>query len=483
METKPNIILITSDHHRWDYMGCAGAEQVITPNLDRLAQWGTRLERVYCNTPLCVPSRIAITTGRYAMNTGCFTNRHPVDPDAPTFLHELRNAGYHTAMIGKLHHHVHVWDADFVGHEQDVHRLGFEHVHETSGKMGSGSIGCECQYVRFLREKGIADDYRGWTGRFRQNNGTMRPQEPWPWDETWTQDAYIAGQAREFLAQTPRSKPFYLHLGFVGPHDPYDAPQRYRDMYGQREDALPSTASAYPGPPDAAWQQRDREKWLAYAACITEVDCQIGLVLQTLEEQGQLDNTVIIYTSDHGDNAGDHGFWGKINLYEGSVHVPFIAAGPGIRAGAASDAIAELIDIGQTVCGFAGCPSHYYDQGRSLQPLLLGQTDTHRNDAYCEMGSDKMLYDGRYKLMFGDLTRDTRNELQASPFHGPAFGRPVNLPPDRISLYDLQEDPYERRNLADDPAYGGLLADMKEKLLRRLLCNMQSVPDDRGSVL
>ncbi|WP_135553948.1 sulfatase family protein [Paenibacillus cymbidii] len=464
---KPNILFITSDHHRWDYMGNAGSAAVGTPNLDRLAARGTRIGRMYCNAPLCVPSRIAMTSGRYASNTGCFTNRQPVDPGIPTFLHSLRAGGYHTAMIGKLHHHVHVWDGDFVGHEEDVHRLGFEYAYETSGKMGSGSIGCECRYVRFLRERGLLAEYRAWTGRFRQGNAGMKPHEPWPWDAELTQDAHIAEQACRFLRQTPREKPFYLHLGFVGPHDPYDAPAVYRQRYEE--------ADVPPGV--------DRAKWIAYAACITEVDDRIGRVLAVLEEMGMTENTVVLYTSDHGDNAGDHGLWGKINLYEGSVHVPFLAAGPGIRAGAAVDAVAELLDIGRTACDYAGVASHAFDQGRSLKPVLTGTAAAHREDAYCEMGSDKMLFDGRYKLMYGNLTKDTRTAWQAAPYHGPAFGRPVTLPPDRISLYDLRDDPGETTDLADDPAYAGLLQEMKEKLLQRLIRNMQAVPDDPGSVL
>jgi arylsulfatase len=454
--------------------------------------------RAYCNAPLCVPSRIAITTGRYAMNTGCFTNRQPIDPQAPTFLHQLRGGGYHTAMIGKLHHHVHAWDADFIAHEPDIHALGFEHVHETSGKQGSGEIGCECQYVRYLRGIGMLDAYRSWVGRFRK--GTMQPNEPWPWADVLTQDAYIASKACEFVGQVSEKSPFYLHLGFVGPHNPYDAPKPYRDMVPSDTALRPWPAGAGSSPsqssPSASQQavlsQHDGttseaavayDPWLAYVACITEIDAKLGQVMEALDARQLLDNTVILYTSDHGDCAGDHGRWGKINLYEGSVHVPFIAAGPGIQSGNKSDAIIELIDIGTTICDFAGCTSHPLDQGISLKNLLTGETELHRDSAYCEMGSDKMLYDGTYKLMYGDLTRDTRKQLQAFPMHGPAFGRPVNIPPDQISLYDLTADPYEECNLEGDPAYAGVLSMMKEKLLNRLICNMQSVPDHSGSVL
>jgi arylsulfatase A-like enzyme len=346
----------------------------------------------------------------------------------------------------------------------------------------------------------MLDAYRSWVGRFRKGNGTMQPNEPWPWADVLTQDAYIASKACEFVGQVSEKSPFYLHLGFVGPHNPYDAPKPYRDMVPSDTALRPWPAGAGSSPsqasPSASQQavlsQHDGttseaavayDPWLAYVACITEIDAKLGQVMEALDARQLLDNTVILYTSDHGDCAGDHGRWGKINLYEGSVHVPFIAAGPGIQSGNKSDAIIELIDIGTTICDFAGCTSHPLDQGISLKPLLTGETELHRDSAYCEMGSDKMLYDGTYKLMYGDLTRDTRKQLQAFPMHGPAFGRPVNIPPDQISLYDLTADPYEECNLEGDPAYAGVLSMMKEKLLNRLICNMQSVPDDSGSVL
>lgn len=463
-----NVIFITSDHHRWDYLSATGGP-VQTPHLDRLASRGIRLDNAYCQTPLCVPGRISMTTGRYPMNTGYFTNRHPINPSEPTFVRQLQHSGIHTAMIGKLHHHVHVFDADYTRHEADIHALGFDYVHETSGKQGSGAIACECRYVEFLRQNGLLEEYRQWTGRWGQEDTRKHFSDPWPWDPSTTQDAYICNQAQSFLKRQPRDRSFYLHLGFVGPHPPFDAPESFRET----EDALGSGSTNPTVNPQ--W-------WPAYAACIREVDHYVGEVLETLKQLGQEDNTLVVYTSDHGDLAGEYGLWGKVYFYEGSVHVPFIAAGPGIKGGS-SDALVELVDVGKTFCEFFQVDPHHWDQGKSLMPILQGNASSHRDNIFAEMGSDKMFFDGRYKLMYGDLRQDTRSEFSQPPYHGPAFGRPVNLAPDKIALYDLKHDPKEQSNLASDPQHAQLLAEMKEKLLQRIIANFQAAPEDSGSVL
>lgn len=467
------VILIISDHHRWDHLGCAGMASIHTPNIDRLASHGCRVSGMYSTAPLCVPQRIGITSGRYSMNTGCFTNRHPVDPSIPTFLHQLQRAGVRTAMIGKLHHHVHVLDADFVAHQPDVHRLGFDHVVETSGKIGAGAIGCRCRYTEFLEKKGLIDSYRTWTGRFGKSNGTRSGvNDAWRWDASATQDHFIADQVCQYIDTLSEEQPFYIHAGLVGPHPPFDAPLEYRKAYEQ----MPVPAQVQGDPAREA-------TWRAFAGCISEVDHMVGRIVAALESRGWLDETLVLYTSDHGDNAGYDGRWGKVNFYDGSVRVPFIARGPGITTGACASAMAELIDIGSTVCDAFGVTSHDLDQGRSLMPTLRGHTDTHRTETFSEMGSDKMLFDGRYKLMYGDLTRDTRSVYLQPPYNGPAFGRPVHLPPDKIAIYDLQNDPDERRNLADLPEFSVLQNDLIRRLLNRMIANTQPAKADPGSVL
>lgn len=469
---RPNVLFIVADHHRWDYLGCAGAKDVLTPNLDRLASMGTTVGQVYCNAPLCVPSRISMTTGRYPSNNGCFTNRQAVDPQSPTFLHSLKRRDYRTAMIGKFHHHVHAYDADFIEHKPEVHQLGYDDVIETSGKQGAGEIYCRCAYTEFLKEMGMLEAFRKRTGRWGEIEGTLTWSEAWPWDAETTQDHFIAAKVCEWLDEAPEDQPFYLHAGLVGPHMPYDAPERFRDLY--------KDMPRHHAPGD---KPLDEEQWLAFAASITEVDEKVGMILDALERNGLMENTIILYSSDHGDCAGDNGRWYKMNFYEGSVHVPFIAAGPGIPAGRQVNAMGELVDLGRTVCAFADAEPHHYDQGRDMSPLLRGETDEHRKDVFAEMGSDKMLYDGQYKLMYGDVTLDRRRHFMEPPYNGPCFGRPVNLAPDVVSLYDLENDPQELNNLAADPAHADALAAMKEKLLVRLIENTQARPDSPGSVL
>lgn len=468
---QPNIVFIFSDHHRWDYLGHRNAK-VHTPNLDRMVARGTSLERMYSTTPLCVPQRIALTTGQYPGSTGCYTNRHRIPPGSPSFVRSVQNAGYETALVGKLHHHVHAMEADFTAHREEVHQLGYDRVWESSGKQGSGLIRCRCDYAEFLDEAGILEDYYNWTGEWGKDNGSMQSNEPWPWDSELTQDAVITRKAIEFLNTRESSKPFYLHYGLVGPHPPFDAPVQFREFYEEID------------PPEAVGpEERDVERWKAFAACITEVDYRIGQFLAELDRLGLAQNTIILYTSDHGEMAGDHGRFGKGTFYEGSARVPCIAAGPGIPENRSVSAMAELIDVGTTFVDIAGGKAHDRDQGISFLPALTGQSDTHREDCFAEMGSDKMLFDGRFKLMYGDVTRDTRDIYKQAPFNGSGFGRPVNLIPDKISLFDLSVDPQELNNLADSPQHADVLQRMKNQLLDRMIQNSLSNDGDPGSVL
>ena len=455
---RPNVIFISSDHHRWDYLGCAGAGFMHTPNLDRLAAGGTRLSRMYSTTPVCVPQRITWTTGRYPMNTGCYGNIHAIPHSGvPSFVRNLQESGVATAVIGKFHNHANYDFADFIGHEEDLHRLGYDYVCETAGKINAGHHRIRCRYTEFLEEIGLFAAYREWIERELSEYGRVMPSRAWPWSEEYSQDGFIAGKAVEYLSSVPVDRPFYLHLGFVGPHPQFDAHECYRTHYAEVSPPI----AVGPEP-----EQRVGEWWRAYCSCITEVDSGIGRVMEALEERDLLDDTVILYTSDHGEYAGDHGLWGKADFHEPSVHVPFIASGPGMAAGHISDALTELIDIGRTVVDLMGVKPHYLDQGRSLKAVLSGRKESHRDDCFAEWGLHKMLFDGRYKLLFGSkrtpVPDDWPDELVAS-------GAPV-------CLFDLFDDPEETQNLASNPSYRDTLEMMKEKLLRRMISNLQCQP-------
>ncbi|HMA99512.1 MAG TPA: sulfatase-like hydrolase/transferase, partial [Spirochaetota bacterium] len=432
----------------------------------------TVLDKVYTTTPLCAPARISLTAGRYAMNTGCFGNRHNIDPDTPTFLQQLRQAGIRTAQIGKLHHFTHGPGSDVSQNDDIIQKLGFDSHLETCGKQGAGYIHSHCAFTKYLNSLGKREALWKWCGDFGKNNGQAKNYTPWVFDDLPTQDEFITREVEKFISQSDPDQPFYLHAGLVGPHPPFDAPVKCRSYYDKVKP-----------PHDDEYTIEDLKNWRAYCSCITEIDEKVGRIIKALKDKGIYDNTLVIYTSDHGEYASERRRWHKSGMHEPSAHIPLAIRVPGNTKSRRIQALAELLDIGSTVCDFFGIKNHRLDQGKSLWPLLKGETREHRPDIFSEMGSDKMLYDGRYKLMYGDLTRDTRKKWQSPPYNGPGFGRPVNLPPDRISLYDLHNDPHEHNNLAEKKGFNSLLEIMKEKLLKRIITNVQDRPLDSSSVL
>jgi arylsulfatase A-like enzyme len=204
---------------------------------------------------------------------------------------------------------------------------------------------------------------------------------------------------------------------------------------------------------------------------ISQIDHYVGWIVDTLMEQGDLGNTIILYLADHGEMAGDHGRFGKTCFYEASERVPLLIAGPGVEAGQDSDALVEVIDVGRTLCELCRVEPHRLDQGRSLVPVLSGQSAAHRDTVYAEMGCDRMLFDGRHKLMWGDPTADTR---KLGRLH---LDKPVDIPPSPVRLFDLAEDAHELRDLASDPAHRDTLMAMMERLLVRINANAQAQPN------
>ena len=203
---------------------------------------------------------------------------------------------------------------------------------------------------------------------------------------------------------------------------------------------------------------------------ISHIDHYVGRIYDTLAQQDALGDTLVVYTADHGEMAGDHGRFGKTCFYEGSVRVPLLFAGPGVRAGRDSDALVELVDLGRTIGDLCGVEPHALDQGRSLADVLAGRRQGHRETLYAEMGCDRMLFDGRHKLMWGDPGSDHRT---LGRLH---LDKPVDIPPSPPRLYDLLADPHEANDLAADPARRDLLMAMTARLLARINENAQPQP-------
>ncbi len=265
--------------------------------------------------------------------------------------------------------------------------------------------------------------------------------------------------------KTDGAEPFFLHVGFAAPHSPIEPLPRFMDLYRDTDKPLVMEGQAE--------SERVALARKGYRGMISQIDHHVGRIISTVERLFGLDNMIFLYTSDHGDMAGDRGMFGKTYFYDPSIRVPLILAGPGIHPNRKSGALVELFDIGRTICALCDVDSYRLDQGKSLVPVLDGSKDVHRNTVYAEMGCDRMLFDGRYKLMFGDPSADER---KLGRLH---LDKPVALPPSPARLFDLESDPAEKQDLAASEKK--LLRQMMEKLLVRVNLNTQTqAPKDRG---
>ena len=389
----PNILLVMSDQHRADMMGCAGDASALTPALDALAAEGVRFSRVSCQGPLCMPARASFMTERYVRDHGVYTNSSEIPPDSPTYAWALREAGYHTSLLGKAH--LYLDERLTVAHMDDMagrlEALGFAEVFETGDKF-VGKI--PTRYTDYLAGRGLLDAYkkhiadRSYQGENEdgQNATKCVPM----WDSTPTPipldsyvDAWHGQQAVEWIERYDRNEPFFLFVGFPGPHDPWDAPaeavQRYRDV----DISMPSSTRR----PDVEGTGRygallNSFLWLSdsetmtddairgmrrsYAADISVIDHAVGDMVEALERRGMLDSTWIIYTSDHGEMGGNHGMMSKCVLYEPAVRVPLIIRPPAAAPWRVVDSLVEHLDVPATVREIAGAPDVAHCEGRSL---------------------------------------------------------------------------------------------------------------------
>jgi len=440
---RPNILFIMSDQHRYDYVGCAGAEFLNTPNLDRLAVRGVRFTQCTTNCPVCAPARIGLAAGLQPPRLGALDNASYLPRSVPTYYQRLRDQGYRVGCVGKIDlAKPSPYNGRF-GDRPCVYGWGFTHPEECEGKMHAGSSPTPLgPYTYYLQERGLLqkfyEDYRaraarGWT--VGASHDSVLPADAF-------EDAYIGRRAAEWIENVPDDFPWHYFVSFVGPHDPFDPPTEYADRYRNTEvpepirDPLEGKPSylkrrvVAAGPDEVAVTRRQ------YCGSIELIDHHIGLILDALERRGMMDDTYIIYSSDHGEMLGDHGLYTKSVPYEASLRVPLIVAGPGIEGGRVSDALIELIDVNPTICEFAGLPMQENIDALSFASILRGETDEHRAEAISAIRNFRCIRTERYKLV------QNYNDV--------------------VELYDLQEDPDELNNVAAGRR------DVKRELLTRL---------------
>jgi arylsulfatase len=415
---------------RFDAMGCAGNPSVKTPNLDELAGGGVLFSNAFAQNAVCQPSRASIITGQYPHAHGVRDNCFRLSPNIETLPGLLGKAGYRTVSVGKMHFEP--FDALY----------GFESRRIAEDKSG----GYDDHYRRYLSEKGLrhlSPDVMWKERTMEALVGMTSPLSEEDYIDSWC--------GRETIQEIRRNddRPFFIWTGFPSPHVPTDPPKPWVDMYPEDEIKEPPVHPEEWGnkPPEmkqGVYVEKEQiRRFIAhYYAMVSLIDRWVGEIVDCLQETGQYDNTLIIFSTDHGDYAGWHGKIAKgVCLYEDLIHVPFIMHWPDrLDAGSESTAQVELVDILPTVLDYAGADIPWGIQGFSLRPVLEEGKASVRDFAFAEYFYQKAVRTPDWKLIY---------------YAGKPYGE----------LFDMRNDPHEWVNRYDDPS----LQEIREDLTRRLL--------------
>lgn len=431
--TKPNLLLITVDQMRYDCLSSMGHPIVETPNLDSLASRGVVCNHAYSATPSCIPARAAIMTGMGQRSHGRVGYEDKVEWNyAHTIAGELANAGYHTQCVGKMH----VYPArNLCGFHNVILHDGYLHYNRDKSQIVYNEHFNQVDdYLQWLR--GQTHAHSDITDLGLDCNASTIGR-PWHLPEAMHPTNWCVTESLDFMRRRDPGKPFFLWTSFVRPHSPLDPPQCYLDMYKDLEFPDPPIGdwvdlnAAYSGAkdPTASFgslpKHRLRRARAAYYALITHLDDQIGRLINGLQEHGVLNNTLILFTSDHGEMMGDHHSFRKSLPYEGSAKIPFILYDPGskmgLRAGSTLDAVVELRDIMPTFLEAAGIEIPITVEGQSLLPLcrgdqILWRSYLHGEQAYGEK-SHHFVSDGKEKFIWYSQTGEEQYfDLENDPF-------------------------------------------------------------------
>ncbi len=499
-----NVLFIITDQHRADHMSCSGNPILKTPNLDALAKEGVRFSNAFCTNPMCMPNRATLLTGLYPNVHGVRSNGMILSKDVPTITQTLHKRGYHTCAIGKLHHQFNTpaynfkvksaesfgdWllkKEDFcpVRENFPMPYYGYEEVEMI---LGHGTL-CTGHYLDWLEERAPhnAEEMRkrwepigNFFSVFCENDLPV---------EHYT-SAYVTERTIAFLERHARgdrgNKPFYLHCSFPDPHQPVNPPGEYRDMYKPDEIELPSSfydiknlrhhefiapyINAFPGAMLRETTEEEARKFIAYTyGTVALIDYSIGQILASLEKLGLADNTIVIYTSDHGDLMGDHGLLFKgPSPFNGVFQIPMIWKVPGVTKQGVSNSLISSIDVPKTILNLLNIKKRYQPpsmQGYDFTPVLKDPNQKVRD--YCLIENDEEVGPrGPFYVRLRHLiTEDYKLTVYTSlPEHG--------------DLFDRKNDPEELNNLWYDKNYNEIRFKMVNKILRENLKAQTRYPE------
>ena len=430
---RANLLFLCSDQHQAAASGCYGHEQAQTPHIDEIAAEGVRFERAYCQSPVCVPSRGSIITGNYASRHGAKILQDALSSDARTVAHLFGDHGYSTAAVGKMH---------FV---DESRKHGFAH-----------RVNAASHQARLTKQEVQAF-------QADQGGGGSTSGRPSAMPERLFRDTFYAEEAVQFLRQH-KDQPFCLWASFFMPHTPLVPHRKYWDRYQDTHIELPERApnaleTGFHGhlvrAKERGWyQQTDeqlRDAIRGYYGNVSQMDANVGRVFDTLRELGLDKNTVVVYTSDHGEMAGAHRMWTKHNMYEQSVRVPLIIRTPDhLGAGTAREHIVEQVDLLPTLAELCGLDAPTGIDGRSFAASVRGERHAGREFAYSEYYFCRRVFTADDRFVGKPpivMVRTDRWKLN-------------HLSWERSELFDLENDPGEFRNVIDDSGNAGIVKEL-----------------------
>lgn len=457
MPAAPDIVFIITDQQRYDTIAALGASHMDTPNIDRVAKNGVVFTDCHVTAPSCVPCRASLFTGYYPHTNGVLANGQPW---SRTWVSDLADAGYHCVNIGKMH--TIPYDAKAGFHER--------YVVENKDRYLEGRWFFD-EWDKALASHGLKKQQRE---EYRKRADYKDRLGAFTWDlpPALQSDNFIGDTTCWWLETKPVEKPLFLVVGFPGPHPPYDPTPEMAEKYMKRDVPVPNISDEeltdLVGPwvakrehdvevdhDSVAWKldptpEELRRMRAYYYANVEMIDTQVGRILDTLEARGNMDNTIVIFTSDHGDNLGDHGLIQKWAPYDEVTRVPLIISAPGrFDGGREVTELVQLFDLGPTVLEWAGVSPDPTFEAQSLNPALEGKDFSGRDHVFCEQAGDVNMTGASFLTMVRSKTHKLVHFINR----------------DDGQLFDLESLAGETKNLWDDPAS----AEIKQALLNRML--------------
>ncbi len=428
---KTNVLFIVADDLRPE-LNCYGKSQIISPNIDKLASQGIVFKNAYCNVPVSGASRASFLTSLYPGRKRFLEYNTRVDIDAPgviTLPQNFKNNGFHTIAIGKIFHH-------------------------PDDKMNSWTDNYRPDYPNELSQQELWRDYQApdntWTKLKDLPLGAAGPA----WEAADVNDSiYYDGKTTKLVLSklnelAKSEKPFFLGVGFIRPHLPFNAPKKYWDLYNNEDIQLADNPYMPLNAPAEAWHnsmelrayaniakdsmpipdEKARKLRHGYYACVSYIDAQIGLIIDRLKELGLYENTVIVLIGDHGFSLGEHSLWCKHSCFDVAMKTPLIIKAPGIKKGMKSESLTSLIDIYPTLCDLASVPTPEHVEGKSLLPILKNKNAKPNKYVFCRFLNGESVISNRYIYTeYIDKSGNVKSSM----------------------LYDHKNDPNENHNIVN----------------------------------